>query len=234
MIMNIIIIDEHSSSRINGIGTYIRELIYVLKELKANIFLVAYSNDCKKFAMKYEDGVNILNFPPIPHTYNYMILDKFLGLYLDDSSKNLFLFNYSPCELFLKTLRKRFPLSKFAFTIHDMTWTYELFGDTVKFKKIISEILSNKEEKKFLNLGKYFREEQRMYGIVDSVITLARETFDLLIDSYGVEPAKISLIPNGIKDSYHPISENEKYSIKSRMYLDMDEKIFCLLEEYII
>lgn len=223
--MNIIIMDEHASSRINGIGTYIRILIYILKKLEANIYLIAYSHDCKRFTMKEENGICTFYFPPLPLTHYYMVIDKFLGLYLNDSKRNLFLFNYTPCELFLRTIKKRFPLSKLAFTIHDMTWTYELFGDTEKLKHITPAILLNEEEKKYESLGKNLREEQRMYKIVDKVITLAQETYDLLINQYKVNPAKISFIPNGVDDVYTPISDDEKRLIRSAMYLDKNEKI---------
>lgn len=230
-IMNIIIIDDHSGSKINGIGTYIRELILILKQIKvAAIYFVACNNDCKKFSIAEDDGICKLFLPPIPYTHSHMIIEKFIGLYIKDSVNNLFLFNYGPCENLLLSVKKRFPLSKMAFTIHDMTWTYKLFGDTNKLKEISKSLIENNETEEYKKLGIYFREEQRMFGIFDRLITLAQETSDILINVYKIDPQKIVFIPNGIEDSKGDISINKRKLIKkSKLLLAENEKIILFV-----
>lgn len=223
--MNIIIIDQDSSSRVNGIGTYIQALIDIAQKNKATIYRIAYSSECKSFKKEEQNGVKTFCFPPLPYLNIPLVVDKFLGLYLNDSEKNLFIFNYSPCELFIQTIKKRFPFSKLVFTIHDMTWTYELYGDTEKFKNIITTALERSKTEIPTDLLNYFHEEQRMFNLVDHVIVLANETQELLVSQYKIPLHKISLIPNGLGDSYQLVSNEEKQRIRKNLHLELKEKI---------
>lgn len=225
----LIIIDEDSSSKINGIGTYVQKLIQISLDLNIDICVVACNHDCKEFTVKIEDGVKKILIPPVSYDYCHKIIDKFLGLYIDDSCDNLFLFNHTPLELFIKSVKKRFPLSKFGYTIHDMTWTTQLLGDTERLKSVIFDIETGDVEKKYKTLEKKYKEEQRMFDIVDVIIVLAQETFDLLQDCYNVSPEKIMFIPNGLEDSYSLVSDAEKQLLKHRMHLDNSEKIIIFV-----
>ena len=137
--LNLIIIDE--DSRINGIKTYIGEIIRIFKRLNARIYLINHFNGTKElFTAKEEEGIYIFSFSYcLQESYN-KIVDKFLGLHIKDSDYNLFMLNYTPCEDLVLTLRNRFPKSKITFTVHDMSWTYHFLGDVEKFKAFCREM----------------------------------------------------------------------------------------------
>lgn len=225
--INLIIIDE--DSRINGIGTYLREIVLIFKHLNARIYRINHSNEAKElFSAKEDNGVITFSFSSrLCESYN-KIIDKFLGLYLKDSEQNLFMLNYTPCEDLILTLKKRFPKSKITFTIHDLSWTYYFLGDTENLKKFHPEIDSEQDTRVQKNIRKGFREEQRMFSLVDKVIVLAQETMRVLLDIYKVDAGKLCLIPNGTHDSCLPITNEEKVVIRQKKYLNDKEKIILI------
>ncbi len=223
--MNVIIIDDDASSRINGIGTYLKALIGIFKRMGARITRVGYSASCKTFVVREENGVRVILLPPLPASCYFKIMDKFLGLYIKDAEENLFMLHYSPCDDLIRVLKKRFPLSKFTFTIHDMIWTALLRGDAAKLKEIVTSGPKEGELETYATVRKSFKAEQAMYALVDAVIVLARGTYRVLTDVYKIEPEKIYLIPNGLKDTYSPVSEDVKREIRADKFLSEHEKI---------
>ena len=51
--MNLIIIDE--DSRINGIGTYLRDIILIFKQIGAVIYRINHNNTLDVFSVKKND-----------------------------------------------------------------------------------------------------------------------------------------------------------------------------------
>lgn len=222
--LNLIIIDE--DSRINGIKTYISEIVQIFKRLNARIYLINHSNTSKDlFSAEDADGIVTYSFSyRLCESYN-KILDKFLGFYLKDSERNLFMLNYIPCEDLVLILKKRFPKSKITFTIHDMSWTYHFLGDTDKFKDFCLEAGTNHVTDVHKNIRNNYLEEQRMFKLVDKVIVLAEETIHVLTDIYRIDREKLCLIPNGAVDLYEPIQRQERLLIRRKKYLEEKEKI---------
>lgn len=223
--MHVIILDNDINSRINGIGTYLKTLISILKHMGISVTRVGYNSSCKAFTKKEEDGVHTLLLPQIPTFYYFKVLDKFLGLYIEDSTENLFMFHYSPCDDLIRILKQRFPLSKFSFTIHDMIWTALLWGDAKKLKEIITSEPQKEEKEEHVKVRKSFEKERTMYALVDAVIVLSEGTYHVLKDIYKIDSKKIYLIPNGLKDTYSPVSNEIKREIRSNKFLSEHEKI---------
>jgi glycosyltransferase len=221
------IIDDYASSKTNGIGSYIRELTYCLKEAGCKVSLVVCNYETDTFQIVHEENVIRMLIPRMPGYVmeNYKAILPLLRLYINDSEDNLFIVNHSPCEAFLKALKKLFPASKLVFVIHDMGWTFQLLGDTTQFKDIIRTKDQKEIQKKYKGLIDYFLEEQRMYGIVDKVIVLAKETEALLTDIYDVDMSKLFFSLNGSRDTYKFYDESEKAVLRRKLYLDEQEKI---------
>lgn len=224
---NVYIIDDYATSKNNGIGTYIRELTYCLKDIGINICLISFCHDTKMFRIKMDDGIIQMQFPTIPSFFvkHYTIIDKFFRLYIEDSQENVFIFNHTPSELFIKIVMLSFPLSKFIFVIHDMTWTWSMFGDKTELIKNISD--NNREllKKKYPDMYLKYKEEKRMFESVHRIVALSTETIELLHTIYGIPDKKIFYIPNGLSDAYHRILEREKNKLKDKLFIPLREKL---------
>ena len=226
---NIYILDEYQSSTQNGIGTFLRELLKCLEG--HNICLIEFNSKEKSFVIKTENGIKEMHFPSFQKngfSANYKLIEKFFRLYIKDSSDNLFMLNHSPCENLLKAIKTAFPLSKATFTIHDLGWTSHLLGDFDLLKRIVAKTEDKKNKKRYQHIIDYFQEEQRMYAIADKVICLSNDTYRFLQEVYLVDKPKITLISNGLTDTYTPISPKKKQALKIKMGIDPDEKILLV------
>ena len=223
---NIYILDDYKSSTQNGIGTFLRELLKCFEG--HNICLIEFNSNEKAFAIKTVNGIQEIHFPVFERNgflANYKIIEKFFRLYITDSSDNLFMVNHSPCENLLKVIKTHFPQSKITFTIHDLGWTSQLLGDFDRLKYIVSKEKCKKIRTQYQSVIDYFHEEQRMYETVDKVICLSNDSYCLLQEVYGTDKNKIALIPNGLIDTYVPISIVKKRTFKIKMGIDPNEKI---------
>jgi len=54
---NVYIIDDYFGSKTNGIGTYINELIFCLKETETNICQIACSHESISFRILMSNGI---------------------------------------------------------------------------------------------------------------------------------------------------------------------------------
>ena len=178
------------------------------------------------FSVKKNDEIITFSFSSrLLESYN-KIIDKFLGLYIADSKQNLFMLNYTPCEDLIRTLKRRFPLSKIVFTVHDLCWTTPLMGDIDKLKYMVSTGFCKESGKEGIdNISKVFMEEKHMFQLSDAVIVLAGGTRRVLTEIYGIDPKKIHLIPNGLQDAYKPVSRERKQEIRAEKFLSGHEKI---------
>lgn len=223
MVKNIYVFDDSSSSSKNGIGTFIKELLLIMKRMSHNINLLSFNSKEDEFAIREENGIVRYIFPKINNDHNYLkyydIIDKFMRLYISDSLNNIFLLNHSPCEQLLKSIKFTYPLSRRLFVIHDQVWTSPLSGRVELLKLILIKKNRNKREEYIYHR---FMEEQRMYALVDGVVCLSGSTFDILTDIYKVPADKIFIIPNGIRLS-KLIYDTDK--LRNQLFLPKREKI---------
>ena len=196
------IVDEHISSLMNGVGTFMSTLLDCLKGTDMEVFLLSYNEDVKELSISEQKHHTIVSFPP--HVdggflrHGWMTL-PLLRTFIPDGAENVFLMSHSPCLGYLKTIRRLYPKSKIVFAIHDQGWTAPLLGDTCKLKQIMAARRQPAPYKEaFSTIKSFVREEQRMYALVDGVVCLCQRTAMLLQEVYRVPQCKIHIIPNGI------------------------------------
>lgn len=227
----IYIVDEYISSKKNGIGTYLRELISCLKKIDVNICLLSCCYDSKIFQIEIKDGIKQIQFPVMRDFFSeyYNVIDKFMRLYIEDSQENVFMFNYGPCECLLKSVKKSYPLSKLVFVVHDMAWTSFMFGDKIELKKFMCPERPDLLEKEYSKLLPLLKEEEEMYKTVHQIVALVPETVELLQHVYKVCEKKIVLIPNGLEDKYNKLSKNDMSQLKDKLLISQNEKVILFV-----
>lgn len=227
---NIYIFDEFLSSKQNGVGSYMRQLLNCLVGLNDVRLNVVYFNydESKEFCILSNNGITFYCFPPFAdkNFFNYApVYSSILKMYIKDSDENIFMLNHSPCEKILRSLKRRFPRTKFTFAIHDQGWTMPLNGNRQALKKLISQRrlpVTNREDFKFIR--NYYYEEKRMYRIVDAVICLTEEFEKFVHEFYGVPNEKLYAICN----AWQQVAVNDSLSrteLRHKLGLDENEKI---------
>lgn len=222
--INVFILDEHRSSKQNGVGTYMKQILNCFTSLDVNVNFISFNSDHKEFCIKKKNNVVYYNFP-VCVKGNFILVGELLfstlRMYVEDNPNNVFFINHSPSYLFMKAIRKCFRFSKIVFTIHDQGWTSPLLGNKEHFISIISST------RKYTNIAKYVKKyysiEKKMYNLVDAIICLSNETKESLNREYQIPNSKIHLIPNGICfDDLEPVSRS--YA-RQKLFLREDETI---------
>lgn len=224
MSKNVYILDDSLSSRENGVGTFLKEFVSIMKDLDFRIHLLSFNAKTERFTIREESGMKRYLFPMINNDCEYQkyvgIINKFMLLYIPDSADNLFFLNHTPCEKLLESLKSSYPLSKRVFIIHDLIWTELLNGSLERLKLILSKKEKDETEK---NIYSYFRKEQRMYNLTDKVVCLSESTYKILTNIYKIPSCKISFIPNGIR--INKLKERDTNKLRRQLYLQESEKI---------
>lgn len=231
---NIYIVDDSYLSDNNGIGTFLREFIACVKMWSdTHICLIKLRSREHEFCIKTIEGIEYFFFPSIAGESNpfahHKVISKFLRLYLSDSSQNIFLFNYTPCNLLMKSIKEFFPLSKQLFIIHDLSWTADLKGDSNRLEYILTQRIILQRQKKYAELLKLIDSEMEEFNLADRVVCLSQDTYNVLLSSYSQCEAKLCFIPNGLYDSSVLLSAKAKAKMRKQMFLENDEKVLLLV-----
>lgn len=216
------IINEYVSSGKNGIGTFLKNAFcYRQKEMKM-CFIEFNTNQSEFSIIDTKEGKRMLF--PLFTKGNFISFPKvalrIFRIYIEDSVDNVFFVNHSPCPEFLQLMKLYYPLSKFVYVIHDLSWTSLFLGDCKRWSAFLSRKYEMKEAE---YLRTIFEEEQEMCNIAHRIVCLSHDTSVLLQDVYHIDKNKIRLIPNGLaKGKYLSQNKNE---LKRLANIDENEKL---------
>lgn len=189
------IYEEHRS----GFTTYKEELFACLngyKQIRLHLLVENYPTD--EFQIKEVNGMECFYIPRLtPIYYRKSILGTLLKQYIKNSSNSIFLINFSPTYQTALMLKEYFPSSKVIYVIHDFIWASFLLGDIDRFKRIVTGVETH--EKKDI-IYKTYEDNIKSFRLVDNIVCLSEDTFDLLSSFYHIEPSKLTIIHNGMRD----------------------------------
>jgi len=229
---NIFIIDEYISSQKNGIGTFLRELLYCFQNSDNIINLISFNAEVDEFCITKEKEIINYLFPVFKYGHfleHFKIIEKLFRLYISDSTNNVFFINHSPCADFIESIKNTHPLSKVVFTIHDFGWTGLFLGDLEEYLRIIKR--NSGKEAKDITALKVYHQEKKIYELADKIICLSSDTYYILQTVYQLPENKISLIPNGLRDSGNVKSCNGKIkkNIRTLKRINENDKILLFI-----
>lgn len=228
---HIIIIDDLSTSRYNGVGTYVNRLAADCVSEGMKVSLVPLNSGSAEFNVEEKCGMTVYSFPVCSGGWflkTGVQTGAVLRMNLADSEDNVFVINHSPCHDFMKALKKYFRKSRFVFVIHNQGWNSALLGNVDLIKAVLTEKKIDpkvgKEMTKYLR--DYAKDEKRVYRLADAVICLSESTYRILKDIYRADMTNIHLIPNGVE----PIAEDTTaYKKEARRSLGLREDETILL-----
>ena len=224
---HIYIVDEHQSSKQNGVGTYIRQLLKCFEGSGHDVNLLSFNSDEKRSGTETLSTYTEYHIPSFGmggFLNNGKLALSLLRLYIEDSDNNVFLVNHFPCDKFLADIKHIFPLSRLIFVIHDQGWCAPLYGDIDLFKKLIArKHLQSVHKDECKRIRDITHRERRMYRLADDIIALSNSTYNLLLETYDVPKVKIHLIPNGLQQPETSCSQDEKALIRKRLGIEEDE-----------
>ena len=235
---NLFIINQHSRAMFYGVGTYTRQLISVFRSLSFRITVVTLSADYSDLEIMEEEGVRSIHIPmPAYERYtrffNKKEDDRFLRNvyymllpYIPEGEDLLFHFNFQELGILASLLKDHFTC-RITTTMHYSHWSFDLLGDREKLRTFLAQESDDLPGKSIRDM---FEMEQIFYrDIVDRVIAIARHNYDDLQNLYGVPASKVVLIPNGLKDEFRPVSQEEKQALRKQFYIQENEKLLLFV-----
>ncbi len=224
MDIRLFFIDEHASSKQNGIGTYRDLLIPSLAARGVWVGLISLNSDNAFFDVAQRSYGCEYSVPTIAGgdwRGNGELIMPILAQYIDDRPDNIFLMNHSPSAHFIGTLRRQFPRSKVAFVVHDQGWCSYLRGDRALLEGILLDGGSHSP------LGEFLRGcisgERDIYSLSDKVVALSPSAYSVLGALYGVPKSKLAYIANGYGS--HCVRKEDRNSTREKLGLRPDEKL---------
>lgn len=216
------------SSQKNGIGTFLRELLFCFKNGGNKINLISFNAEVDEFCIIEEREIMKFLFPLFKYGHfleHSKIIKNFFKFHIPDSENNVFFINHSPCADFIQSLKETHPKSSVIFTIHDFGWTELLLGSLDAYKRAIKS--SSKDTPEL----KVYHQEKRIYELADKIICLSPDTYNILKSIYKVPEVKISLIPNGLRfqKKANLLNKNDRNDIRTQKNIDVDTKILLFI-----
>ena len=235
---NLFIINQHSRAMFYGVGTYTRQLISVFRSLSFRITVVTLSADYSDLEILEKEGVRSIHIPmPAYERYTRFFSQKeddrffrnvyyMLLPYIPEQEDLLFHFNFQELGILARLLKEHFTC-RITTTMHYSHWSFDLLGDREKLRTFLAQESDDLPGKSIRDM---FEMEQIFYrDIVDRVIAIARHNYDDLQNLYGVPASKVVLIPNGLKDEFRPVSQEEKQALRKQFYIQENEKLLLFV-----
>lgn len=228
--MNLYIFNETRRGGVFGVGTYIRELTFALKDSYIRICVVNLLSDKPQIQIEEIDGIRQWYFPePIPDQRTLDIKEQralyfrnvayLLQLHIEDKQNLVFHLNYHQNEKLVEELKNAFDC-KVISVAHFSDWGFAVFDNLSRLRNILTEeYLDSFGE----NVRKAVEEEKSHYSKVDHTICLSNYMQKIMCLDYGLDPIKVTVIPNGLSDKANLL--NNKRSLRKKWHVQAKEKI---------
>ena len=212
--MNLYIFCESNRSTVYGIGTYIRELSAALKESDINVCVIYLYTD--KPDMETDEKTDGISYWYIPSPVNSILSNDrdrqralyyrnvlyLLKLHIKDTDRLIFHLNQNKSGKLVEELKKTFDC-RVVTTVHYFEWSLNLSGNATCFRKILTSGGYNNNNALNIVVESY-RKEKDLFETADHIISLSKNTQQILQDDYQIKSNKITAIYNGLNNICFP------------------------------
>lgn len=225
----LLIFTEDSIASRYGVGTYIRQLQSCFDPTEWDVNVVTLHTTGKDMDFSMENGIVCYAFPspegaPSSFEHREERYQKSVFYYLVSriGERKIYChFNFSHHHLLAKMFKER--LHAFtAFTLHYTDWSFDLLGDQAWLERILSAPVGTKD---WRVKNKFEQEKAFMQECCDRVIAIARHSYRMLCDLYGISEDKLAYVPNGLQDEYKERTEEERLLLRQKYGLGEQETI---------
>ncbi len=230
---NIYILTGASRATVYGIGTYIEQVVRMIKHSDFSFTIIEFNSSGKEVRLTHENGYDKLNIPSV--VYNSQGREKsgeyyarniayLLKEYISPEASNLFHLNFMGMDRLVFWLKKMFG-AKVILTVHYTDWSFSLMGDQQRLQRILKKTRKKKADPLEESIRSSVKSDQEMIRQCDRVIAIARHSYDSIKEIYGANDDQLVLINNGLEDSYKKYSPSRLSQLKQKYSIDPNERI---------
>jgi glycosyltransferase involved in cell wall biosynthesis len=181
------------------------------------------SRDKDEIISEEENGIRHWYFPA--SVYNnqkqgnyYRNLVYLLQLHIENKENLIFHLNYNQSKVLADRLKEVFECKVIA-VVHYSDWGFTLQGNISRLRTILKNEQPDDFEKRIQASVEF---DKSFYSSVDHIICLSEYMKDILCNDYKLSHEKISVVPNGLSDSYKRINKSK---LRKKWHFTKDEKI---------
>ena len=224
----LLIFSEESIASQYGIGTYIRQLVQCFDTSEWDLHVInLHSSGTFGVKFRLENNVAWYDFPippeqmssnaPIHENRNFKGIFYYWLSRIGDGRKVYCHLNFFGHH-YLATLFKEKLGCPIIFTLHYTNWSFELLGNRELLKHYMAQPTGHIKEA-------FEKEKAFMKECCDRVIAIARHSYNMLHEIYGLPKDKLAYIPNGLKDDYRKLTIDERNVLRKKYHYSENEKI---------
>ncbi len=234
---HIYIFNEGSRAAEYGIGTYIQQMIIILRKFRdVSLNIINLNSSVSEFSHDVIDNYRLYSIPSssviqLNSSEKYVeniwfLVNPFIKSLKSDNL--IFFINYYQDYQLVLLIKSQYPSSKIYFVVHYQDWCFSLKGDVSYFRQIIytDKLLLNEKEKEVI---KSYENEIKILNEVDKIICLSNFTNNLLRDEYLIPQEKLIVIYNGLQNDGIVLLDNEKSELKKKLLIPLEEKIILFV-----
>ena len=226
------IISGESTANQYGVGTYVNQLANCFDRDMWDVHVVIlYAHQQQNVKWRYENGIATYDIPT-PYEFQTGWTKSKEKQYL----RNVFYyiasripteravychFNFTNHYELAMLFREKIQ-AKILFTLHYTEWSFSLLGDRQKMDQILAE---PKTQCQKLIVSQFEAEKKFMTDCCDKIIAIARHSYKMLRELYGIPETQIAFIPNGLQDTYVERSHEERDALRAKYGFGKQERL---------
>lgn len=226
---HIYLLDNNSIGSIFGVGTYIRNLVDILKNEPLLVTVVKLSNGIEHVEVSHKENIRYIFIPAVRANQkcNFYYRNTFYILYphINPNEENILHINFRSGKDLVLLLKQHFHF-KIILTWHFSSWIDYFSPKQIKgiLNRIISQDQLSEKEEVYADIFK--KEKSLLSECCDHVIIVADHALEFLCEFYQYPKSNISLVYNALPETV--IIQN-KYSLKVQLHISKNEKIILFV-----
>lgn len=205
-----------------------------LRNSNINVTVVHLWSDKPQIQKETNDGIQHWYFPepmrkqrmldsPKYDEFYYRNITYLFRLHIKDKKDLIFHLNYEQNNKLAKELKDSFEC-KIIVTVHFSEWGLTIFDNLKRLRKILCEV---NPESFSANLKKSFENEKSLYLKADHIICLSQYMHKVLCIDYGLTPARVSFVPNGLTNTVN--TKNNNQYLRNKWKILYEEKFILFV-----
>lgn len=219
------IFNSNSRAAVYGIGTYITQLTDCLQEEDIEFGLIHIHAKGDEVAITEKEGYQQISIPTTDfsnfqsrqyYARNIAYLLKELIPY-EKGVEYIFHLNFMNNPELVSSLKRMFKC-KVILVAHYSNWSFSLLGDYSKLQQILAK-RPGKRNYKEQSIAKDVKEDTKMIAKCDKFVCIAQHSLESFAHICRLDPKKIVLINNALRDYYSPVDEKQKRIIRQKYHI---------------
>jgi glycosyltransferase len=216
--------NSESRAAVYGIGTYMEQLLKVLKGLEWKFSVVYMGMQGNEARIIERDGYCQIDIPrpPSHHQNAELYYSETVTCLLKDMiatdrmTEYIFHLNFMGNVSLVSHLKRSFKRCKIVLVAHYTDWSFALLGDFKRLRKIIDGQCKETMTEKEKTVAKIFKEEEKMFNRVDRLVCVANHTLKVYRTLGQIRTDHVEVIYNALKDVYVPLSDEERCALRRK------------------